>query len=111
MWGRLATCAAVGYRRLPVADTGATLWVRPIANRPQLAKLPHGQVHLLAADHPRHGALVRRWGRRSRLPIRAQLGQFFEIRIPKWDRPSHFSGLSPPANRAPPPPPRQSAAA
>ena len=31
MWGRFPTCAAVGYRRQS----------RPIANRPQLIKLPH----------------------------------------------------------------------
>src|ERR1039458_8264897 len=41
MWGRLPTCAAVGYRRRSAANAGGTLWVRPIDNRPQLAKLPH----------------------------------------------------------------------
>ena len=29
---------------LPRANAGGTLWVRPIDNRPQLAKLPHNRV-------------------------------------------------------------------
>src|SRR5450759_414109 len=41
MWGRLITCAAVGYRRRSAANVRGTLWVRPIGNRPQLTKLPH----------------------------------------------------------------------
>src|SRR5450759_4829414 len=41
MWGRLLTCAAVGYRRRSAVNAGGTLWVGPIANRPQLTKLPH----------------------------------------------------------------------
>jgi hypothetical protein len=39
MWGWLAACAAVGYRRR--CNAGGTLWIRPITNRPQLAKPPH----------------------------------------------------------------------
>jgi hypothetical protein len=46
VWGRLAACAAVGYRRCPVQRSS---W--PIANRPQLAKLPHnGRAPRLPAD-------------------------------------------------------------
>src|ERR1035438_1085943 len=66
LWGRLAACAAVGYRRCPVQTRGATLGVGPIANRPQLDKLPHNtapppprpcvtfkdQVRRQAADPP-----------------------------------------------------------
>ena len=57
MWGRLAACAAVGYRRCPVANAGGTLWVRPIANRPQLTKLPHNtppEVHSFWLWRDRH---------------------------------------------------------
>jgi hypothetical protein len=39
MWGRLAACAAVVYRRCPLAKRDR--W--PIDNRPQLGKLPHNQ--------------------------------------------------------------------
>jgi hypothetical protein len=48
MWGRLATCAAVGYRRRSGDGARGTLWVGPIANRPQVANLPH--KHYLAAS-------------------------------------------------------------
>ena len=44
MWGRLAACAAVGYRRCLVQTRGGTLWVRPIDNRPQLTNLPHNSA-------------------------------------------------------------------
>jgi hypothetical protein len=37
MWGRLTTCAAVGYRRRLVCRRGSG----PIDNRPQVNNLPH----------------------------------------------------------------------
>ena len=44
LWGRLAACAAVVYRRNAATIARGPLWVGPIANRPQLANLPHNGV-------------------------------------------------------------------
>jgi hypothetical protein len=38
MWGRLAACAAVGYRRWP-----PFAWEWRVANPPQVTNLPHEQ--------------------------------------------------------------------
>src|ERR1017187_10249936 len=54
MWARLATCAAVGYRRRSGDDARGTLWVGPVANRPQVAKLPR-----MAASRKRKLAFLR----------------------------------------------------
>jgi len=56
MWGRLPTCAAVGYRR---SD-------RPIANRPQLTKLPH---KVGSAARWRAGTVVGRAARHVRAVV------------------------------------------
>jgi len=38
LWGRMASCAAIGNRRSSSSYTGSR---RPIANRPQINNLPH----------------------------------------------------------------------
>ena len=40
------------------ANAGGTLWVRPIANRPQLAKLPHNSAPSLAYTYARSQAAL-----------------------------------------------------
>jgi hypothetical protein len=58
MWGRLAACAAVGYRRCPV-QTRRAPWVGPIDNRPQLTKLPHNSAPCLVYAYTRFTLLCR----------------------------------------------------
>ncbi len=58
MWGRLVACAAVGYRRCPAANARGTLWVGPIANRPQLTKLPHKSAPCLVYAYAQFQAVL-----------------------------------------------------
>src|ERR1035441_607953 len=53
MWGRLAACAAVGYRRRPVPTRHLGRLTRP-----QLAKLPHKTPRCLAYTYARIQAVL-----------------------------------------------------
>jgi len=69
LWGRLAVCAAVAYRR-SLAPTCRLTASWPVANRPQLTKLPYNCALRLAVASEQFAALLR-LDERGQPPARA----------------------------------------